>query len=100
MAKPASLPPPPPAALAITPFIDTYLSESFGLQCGSDKAGGIFSYSQLAALPPVEVGPGREHEINADSIGVDAGPFVENIVHVIYWLFLRGRLVSESMLQY
>ncbi|TMS18069.1 Protein FAM131B, partial [Larimichthys crocea] len=40
------------------------------------------------------VGPGREHEIDADGIDVDVGPYVENTIHKKYRLLARSRLIT------
>lgn len=47
-----------------------------------------------------EVGPGREFKINADSIGVHVGPYVQNAIHKKCRLFEQRSLISESNLPY
>lgn len=68
------------------------------------KAGVFLGCCRLAAVPSAGgvggVGPGREHEIDADGIDVDVGPYVENTIHKKYRLLARSRLISESRLPY
>lgn len=56
-------------------------------------------------LDPVVLGtseaePGREFKIDADSVGVHVGPYVQNAIHKKCRLFEQRSLISESNLPY
>lgn len=78
--------------------------ESLSLHWREYEGWGIFRLLSIGSRPFSGwwggVGPGREHEIDADGIDVDVGPYVENTIHKKYRLLARSRLISESRLPY
>lgn len=53
-------------------------------------------FLDTVVLGTSEAGPGREFKINADSIGVHVGPYVQNAIHKKCRLFEQRSLISES----